>query len=677
MKYRSDIDGLRAIAVIAVVLFHAFPTLLPSGFIGVDIFFVISGYLISYSIFENLEKNTFSFYDFYKRRIRRIFPALILVLIFCLVIGWLFFLSNEYKELGIHVAAGAGFVENFIYWKNINYFDTASIQKPLLHLWSLAIEEQFYILWPCIAWLVYRTKLGLFIVILTFIVLSFFSNIVTQNFSITASYYLPQNRFWELGIGCLCAWLDQKSQKFSYISISDKFNTRRHSFNFYSRYFNFKNIYSSQLAFLGITLLLIAFLILNKSYIYPGWWALLPTLGTAFIIIAGSSAFPNRIILSDQILVKVGLISFPLYMWHWPILTFAFIIDPQNYTREVRVCLIIISFILAWATYVFLERPIRKSALSFKISFALSLVLLFILFAGLLIYKSQGFPERIFSKRFSTITDAYNDWDFPGKLIRETTSADNYYWKNSDQPPLIAFIGDSHIEQFAPRILNSNNWKNTSVIFITENGCPPIPNVFESAHKCENFIPRITNILNSHSSIKSIVIGGCWNCYFILETQKIPDINNFDYYYSENNFKYKFRNTNGSNLAIKSLQSFLEELSNKYKVFFLLDNPLHDSLDPRSMVGNRLKINSLSGTNLFVSIDLQQKILNNDLNKVSSFSHASSIDQISILCPGDLCKRFDINGLPIYKDNHHLRSSFARNSTSYIDIILDSIETTK
>jgi peptidoglycan/LPS O-acetylase OafA/YrhL len=152
-KYRPDIDGLRAIAVLSVVAFHAFPLWLQGGFIGVDIFFVISGFLISTIIFESLERNAFSFRTFYARRILRIFPALTVVLVATLAFGWLALLADELSQLGRHALAGAGFYSNFVLWREVGYFDNAAETKPLLHLWSLSIEEQFYILWPLILWL--------------------------------------------------------------------------------------------------------------------------------------------------------------------------------------------------------------------------------------------------------------------------------------------------------------------------------------------------------------------------------------------------------------------------------------------------------------------------------------------------------------------------------------------
>jgi peptidoglycan/LPS O-acetylase OafA/YrhL len=160
-KYRPDIDGLRAIAVLSVIAFHAFPNWAVGGFTGVDIFFVISGYLISTIIFDNLDKGTFSFGDFYGRRIKRIFPALLTVLITCYLFGWLTLLADEFKQLGKHLVAGAGFVSNLVLWSEAGYFDNSAETKPLLHLWSLGIEEQFYLIWPILLWLGYKRKFNL------------------------------------------------------------------------------------------------------------------------------------------------------------------------------------------------------------------------------------------------------------------------------------------------------------------------------------------------------------------------------------------------------------------------------------------------------------------------------------------------------------------------------------
>jgi peptidoglycan/LPS O-acetylase OafA/YrhL len=171
-KYRADIDGLRAIAVLSVVGFHAFPAVLKGGFIGVDIFFVISGFLISTIMFENLQRNQFSFLEFYTRRILRIFPALLTILVACFAFGWFVLVTDEYTQLAKHIVGGAGFVSNFILWNESGYFDNSSDTKPLLHLWSLGIEEQFYIFYPVFLWLAWQRRINLLIATLAIALIS-------------------------------------------------------------------------------------------------------------------------------------------------------------------------------------------------------------------------------------------------------------------------------------------------------------------------------------------------------------------------------------------------------------------------------------------------------------------------------------------------------------------------
>src|ERR1700691_5932961 len=205
-QYRADIDGLRGIAVLSVLGFHAFPTWVRGGFTGVDVFFVISGFLISTIIFGSLARDGFSFVEFYSRRIRRIFPALLLILIAGYAFGWLVLLPEDYKQLGKQIAGGAGFVSNFVLWNESGYFDSAAETKPLLHLWSLGIEEQFYIIWPSLLWLGWKYRLNLLTVTLIVAAASFALNIAEAGSDSVAAFYSPQTRFWELMVGSALAY---------------------------------------------------------------------------------------------------------------------------------------------------------------------------------------------------------------------------------------------------------------------------------------------------------------------------------------------------------------------------------------------------------------------------------------------------------------------------------------
>ena len=392
-KYRPDIDGLRAVAVLSVVAFHAFPRWMPGGFIGVDIFFVISGFLISTIIFENLEKNTFSFLGFYARRVRRIFPALLMVLIFSYAFGWIALFADEYKQLGKHIAAGAGFVSNLVLWSESGYFDNSSDTKPLLHLWSLGIEEQFYIVWPFVLWLAWKKRFNLVTLIALVWFASFYLNIQGVKKDVVATFYSPQTRFWELFAGSMLAWfvLHSKNTFSNYGLKIDGLLSRivyRESAEADGR------TLSNTTSFAGCLLLTYGFWRITKSTSFPGWWGLVPVFGAVLIILAGPRAWLNRTVLSNKIAVWFGLISFPLYLWHWPLLSFARIVESGTPARNVRIVAVVLSVALAWLTYQFVERPIRFGKNRRAKAFVLVFLMLVVGYVGYNAYARDGLKFR-------------------------------------------------------------------------------------------------------------------------------------------------------------------------------------------------------------------------------------------------------------------------------------------
>lgn len=332
--YRPDIDGLRAVAVLAVVLFHAFPSALPGGFVGVDIFFVISGYLITGILLADLQAGWFSIARFYARRIRRIFPALAVVLLATYAIGWFCLYGDEYKELGKHIVAGVGFVSNWALWTEAGYFDQAANTKPLLHLWSLGVEEQFYIVWPPLLAFAFRHgKTGL----LVFVVAmgSFILNVSLIRHHASAAFYWPLTRFWELLAG-------------AGLAVASRGGTwqRRMRAN------------ASALSGLGLLLCAVSCFGLNPQLAFPGWWALLPVLGAVSIIAAGRG-WVNRHLLAHPSAVWFGRISYALYLWHWPLLSFVTVIAGGTASSAVRAGVVLVSVALAWLTTFAVERPVR------------------------------------------------------------------------------------------------------------------------------------------------------------------------------------------------------------------------------------------------------------------------------------------------------------------------------
>lgn len=440
-KYRPDIDGLRAIAVLAVVGFHAFPNLLKGGFIGVDIFFVISGFLISTIIFASLEQDTFRITEFYSRRIKRIFPALLLVLLSCYFFGWFALFGHEYKQLGKHIFSGASFIANIILWSENGYFDNAAETKPLLHLWSLGIEEQFYIIWPLLLFVAWKRKMKILPIIVMVCFFSFALNISRVHRNVIEAFYAPQTRFWELLLGSLLAYLSlyplklrlQRNNRLSKILASP----------------NLRSI-------LGAMLLILGILFIIKERAFPGWWALLPCGGAVLIISAGPSAWVNRKILSNKMLVWFGLISFPLYLWHWPLLTFARIVEGGVPAAGIRLLLVFLSITLAWLTYEWIEKPIRHRG---QKSLVMSLLLLMTVVGsmGFYCYQQNGFSDRAIVKK----TEQVNA-QFVGPLWRYTKNdyclkrfpfaeAKAYGWwfcmLTRDEKPNLLLLGNSLANQ--------------------------------------------------------------------------------------------------------------------------------------------------------------------------------------------------------------------------------------
>lgn len=507
--YRKDIDGLRAIAVASVVVFHAFPEWLSGGFIGVDIFFVISGYLITGILIEDAAANNLSIWRFYERRIRRIFPALILVLVASLVFGWVALFPLEYEQLGQHALAAVAFLSNIQLWSEAGYFDAAAHAKPLLHLWSLGIEEQFYLFWPLVVWAAIKARVSLIIVVVVLGALSFAVNVSILQADPISAFYLPHMRIWELLIGAGLAVLVRRMPPIRTRVISAAI--------------------ANVLSFTGLALIVGAIASLTSETPFPGWSALPPTIGAALMIAAGEKAWVNRYFLSLRPLVWVGLISYPLYLWHWPLLSFASIVEGGAVAFDLRVLLVIVSVALAAATYLLVERPIRRYRIRslFIVPGSLVAMALIAVF-GHSIVLLAGIEERSAIQHltqvagqfvgpkwaYSTDDECMNRYPLEG--------VENFGWwfcvTNSDQPPQILLYGTSLANQMYPGIVSNPAFAGKSVLSI--GTCEPIWIDPELPFGEEGFSPcsgdravrqqyLIDSIL-AGGSVEYVIIAGLW-----------------------------------------------------------------------------------------------------------------------------------------------------------------------
>jgi peptidoglycan/LPS O-acetylase OafA/YrhL len=451
-RYRPDIDGLRAIAVMLVVGFHAFPEAMPGGFIGVDIFFVISGFLITGLIVRDLDQQRFSLVAFYNRRIRRIFPALIVVLVVTLVLGWLWMLPAAYAQLSSDVFASAAFFANIALLLQSGYFDIESGKKPLLHLWSLGIEEQFYLFWPLILMLVARLRLNMLAAASVIGLLSFILNVALIGSNPVATFYLPFTRAWELlaGAALACSW-SQVSQE-----------TRP----------------SNLRAGLGILLIAVAAIVLDTRRAFPGWWAVLPVAGSA-LLLSAPAAWGCRQLLSSRPMVRIGLISYPLYLWHWPLFVFLAIIKFAPLTLLERGLIVGLSFVLAWLTYRFVEIPFRFGRPSpLKIA-GLCAAMVLVAAAGGVVVEGRGFDFRLPAeiRAMTDVPEQTSQWrvhECMLDLSHELSFAESC--AERDRRPLVLVWGDSTAGALLPGLRQAQQTHDFGLAQFTSSSCIPALN---------------------------------------------------------------------------------------------------------------------------------------------------------------------------------------------------------
>ena len=537
--YRPDIDGLRAVAVLSVVAFHAFPSWMKGGFIGVDIFFVISGFLISTIIFGALEAGNFSFSAFYTRRIRRIFPALSLVLIASYALGWIALLPDEYDQLGVHIAAGAGFISNFVLWGEAGYFDNSAETKPLLHLWSLGIEEQFYILWPALLWFASRRNFNLLKLTIILAVLSFALNLKGINQDSVGTFYSPITRFWELLCGSILAWLVITRRNLldgSRGTLASRLSKRLHQFADDPEAKWLRNL----VCISGCLLLTYGFFTITQSTFFPGWAAVIPVLGTMMVMIAGPHAWINRNVLSNKIVVWFGLISFPLYLWHWPILSFARIIESETPSRNIRLAAIAFAVLLAWLTYLLVERPIRSGGHARGKVAALVALMTITGYAGYDVHKNQGLPLRDALRDVSPPIERVveDDPKLRELCLKSYGLADSTirYCRLSESGaarPRIALIGDSHAAALFPGLSKVLDYQNEGLLMLGGRlflGVAAYPDRDRFEIDVYKGGARASNFVADEASIDTVImvsrgpfyINDGWN-FYLIDDKKIAD----------------------------------------------------------------------------------------------------------------------------------------------------------
>ena len=667
-NYRSDIDGLRAIACLSVVIYHAFPTVLIGGFTGVDIFFVISGFLISSILFRELANpqnpGKINIIDFYIRRIRRIFPALIVVLITCLTLGYFVLFPDEYALLGKHTAGGAVYINNILLYKESgNYFDVAANAKPLLHLWSLGVEEQFYLIFPLILWAIYRFNINFVFGLTVFTVISFICNKNAINHSNqTAAFFLPQFRFWELSIGAILAYIVEyhkvfvdKFKQFTKEILIKKICLRNSNIAIKDSTLN--NI----LSIIGLLLIIIGILTVKQNLKFPGSKALIPVFGALFIIAAGKESFINQKILSNKVMVFLGLISYPLYLWHWPLLSFANICENFQPKAWLKIIAIVSAFILSVLTYLFIEPSFRYGKRKIFSVIVLLISIYFLGIVGYFIFSSEKLKQEnrnsvneAFSRelinRENICNSVFNDWN---------TSSDNPdYWhfvtscKMKSKEDKIALIGDSHAGSYYLGIAKKYADKEVSV-FPRANAAP-FYMVRTGSHHNENFKKNYEYINHALDYI-------CHqNNYKIVILSHTPLASYFDTEYMGNDITIPYSKDNSFatlKIAIKNTVDTL--LASGKKVIFTLDNPKlpnkHTNCIYRPITINYTPKCEFDKEFYMNTVEIQEynKFIKSLIKTDYPNENVDFVDFAEILCDDKKCYE-GINNKPLYQDQNHL-----------------------
>jgi peptidoglycan/LPS O-acetylase OafA/YrhL len=636
LAYRPDIDGLRAIAVLSVVLFHIFPTLLTGGFVGVDIFFIISGYLISSIIFNDLKRNRFSFLTFYTRRIKRIFPTLLLVLVSVTVAGWLLMLPSEFIALAKSIKYTTIFTTNGHLYNIAGYFDSVSDLKPLLHIWSLSIEEQFYIGFPLITFFLYKLRQSYvfwFLVIATAV--SFVLNVGFIHDKPDLVFYMLPFRAWELLMGCLLAYSMNSNGTLSQSN---------------------KTVLPNVLSLIGLGLILWGCVFLTEKDVFPGWYALLPTIGTC-LVIANGSAWLNRHVLSNRVIVWVGLISYALYLWHWPLISFAYIVSQGTDGPELstRVWILIISFALAAVTTFLVEKPIRRG--SHKTVYPLCLAMLLV---GLGAMALSKFPVKTFpllNDRNSELTKfemATKDWDHPTTYLTKTDPRGFPFRSYGTGDKVVFFFGDSNMKQYWPRIekLLSQDQalrERYTAVFAVHHGQFPHPS-YPTDKASHQFLIDAESMLFD-PRISTVVIAASWAGY----KEDGDELNDKRY---------------------RDLETLLQRLKEHGKrVFLILNIPLstdrHTNTNPISRLERGLFYISPTRATAFPLKDWLNVdgTLMDRLRRIASATGAIVLDPADAICPNGNCALIHGDGIPTYKDGCHLTATYSRENATFIDQI--------
>jgi peptidoglycan/LPS O-acetylase OafA/YrhL len=605
MKYSREIDGLRALAVVPVIFFHAGFQTFSGGFVGVDVFFVISGYLITSIIHAEMEAGTFSIVNFYERRARRILPALFLVMFACLSFAWLVLLPSDMRSFSQSLVAVSSFVSNVFFWSERGYFGTAVELKPLIHTWSLAIEEQYYFVFPVLLLLITKyAKNSAYIVLGALGAFSLLLCVwLTKVHADTAFFMLP-TRFWELLIG--------SSVAFAFNRMGTSYSDRPYS-----------KCLGEVLSIVGILLILVPVFVFDKTTVFPGYAALSPTIGTAIVISFAKSDTNVGRVLGSHVFVGTGLVSYSAYLWHQPLFAFARYGFVES-NLFVFASLSVVSFLAAFLSWKYVERPFRtKETFSSKQIFVYSLVGISIYCCiGIVGWKTDGFLFR-FDERDRGLLQS-----FVGASDYVAVRFDNAKLKefeNSNGKRRVVLIGDSYGKDFLNAIYESHLIDTFDIT------------TYQINSECGNlYLKRdFTSNIDSEELARCLYLG--W-----YDNKKLVSlIRNSDEIWLSSAWR---------DWVVDLLPESIENLKKEFgKKIVVVGTKNFGTIDAKRLLGYPI------GVRYGVTNQLSSKLADVNLRMKQSLASENFIDISALLCESDTeCKIFDDRRKLISYDGGHL-----------------------
>ncbi|RON47378.1 acyltransferase [Pseudomonas frederiksbergensis] len=630
LAYRRDIDGLRAIAVIAVVLFHFGVPGFTGGFVGVDIFFVISGYLITSIIWNQRQAGRFSFVDFWARRARRILPALFVMILAVLAVGWFLLAPKDYEELGRSVRYQVMFVSNILFMRQDGYFDVASDLKPMLHTWSLAVEEQFYIVFPLLLTLLSSRlkhwRLALFGVLL----LSFGLSVWAVAHHPEKAFFLLPMRAWELLAGAMLAVAPRSHWRLTTTG-------------------------AQAVSLFGFGLILLAVFAYDKSTPFPGVAALLPTFGVIALIWAnGHRQTLVGGLLASRVLVGLGLISYSWYLWHWPVFVFASYASVEESGPVEVAGLILLTLMLGYLSWRFVETPFRERRLLAgrrQILVAAGFGVLVLGLAGQALRWTDGLPSRLSDEALQYAKG--KEWrpELMKCLADDKTPDDKLFCRYGD--PAIASSktlvwGDSHATALIPIFDDGAREHGVSVMLASSPGCLPVAGL-EYDQTCARFNRRVEQALKPQS-VGDVVLVARWSLYLYGDVKG-------DLGHALKKPGGRYDRTVAEQQLADGLRARVQQLrAGGHRVWLIKEVPLQPFSPPYRLSRLAMLHRPTADVGMDVAVHLKRQAFISQLfaQIAASDSGVAVVDPAPRLCDSSGLCRVELNGHSLYTDDNHL-----------------------